>query len=53
MRAGSRSAAGRSAARKRLRALPAAASGRRRIGTLEIEHVDGAVAGAVAHPEDA
>jgi hypothetical protein len=53
MGAGSRSAAGRSAARDRLRALPAAARGRRRTGTLRIEHVDAAVAGVAAHPEDA
>jgi hypothetical protein len=34
-----------------LRAPPATAKGRCRTGTLQIEHVDGAVAGVVAQPE--
>jgi hypothetical protein len=36
-----------------LRALLAAANGRRRTGTLQIEHVDAVIAGVAAHPEDA
>jgi hypothetical protein len=36
-----------------LRALPAEANGRRRTGTFEIGHVDGAGAGAAAQPENA
>jgi hypothetical protein len=37
----------------RLRALPAAAEGRRRLPTLRIEHIDAGDAGVAAHPEDA
>jgi hypothetical protein len=36
-----------------LRALPAAANGRHRLPTLEIEHIDAAVAGGAAHLEGA